>query len=239
MAKPIPIPAIKSRATTDAKAPDGRVVRAQRQRESRKAALVVVARRVFSEKGYHSTSIDDLIEAAGVARGTFYLYFESKRAIFEHLLDELFATLQGIVRRIDVAEGAVDPLVQMDALVDKIFATLVEHREIARILLREAVGIDADFDRKLGDFYGRIERLLERALETGMELGIVRPCRPELVGRCILGAVKEVVHHAFVTRPELGALGPTTTITTIDTNLLGREVIAFTLRGVWALPVRP
>jgi len=204
---------------------DGRVVRAQRQRESRKAALVVVARRVFSDKGYHSTSIDDLIEAAGVARGTFYLYFESKRAIFEHLLDELFGTLQGIVRRIDVTPGALDPLVQMDALVDQIFATLVEHREIARILLREAVGIDADFDRKLSDFYGRIERLLERALQTGMELGLVRPCRTDLVARCILGAVKEVVHHAFVTA---------NVDTNVDTSGLGREVIAFTLRGVWA-----
>ena len=68
---------------------DGRVSRAQRLRESRRAAVLAVARRLFSQKGYHATSIHDIIEAAEIARGTFYLYFESKRAIFDELLDGL------------------------------------------------------------------------------------------------------------------------------------------------------
>src|SRR4051812_30800900 len=94
---------------------DGRVARAARQRENRRAALLQVAREIFAQKGYHRTSIDDLIEAAGVARGTFYLYFESKRAIFDELLDGLFSTLASSVRRIDVSEDAPPPVVQMDA----------------------------------------------------------------------------------------------------------------------------
>ena len=61
---------------------DGRVARAEKARVERRAALLSTARQVFAQHGYHSTSIDDLIDAAGVARGTFYLYFESKRAIF-------------------------------------------------------------------------------------------------------------------------------------------------------------
>src|SRR6516225_1382383 len=128
---------------------DGRVTRAQRARAERRTAVLAAARRIFADKGYHATSIDDIIEAADIARGTFYLYFESKRAIFDELLDELFRTLQSKVSRIDVSPGAPPPVAQMDATVDKVFATLLEHRELARILLREAVGIDADFDRKL------------------------------------------------------------------------------------------
>jgi AcrR family transcriptional regulator len=203
---------------------DGRIARAQRQRESRRAALLQVARRIFSQKGYHSTSIDDLIEAAGVARGTFYLYFESKRAIFEELLDGLFATLASTVHRIDVTPGAPPPIDQVTAIVDRIFATLDENRELARILLREAVGLDEDFDRKLADFYGRIERMIASALRTGMTLGVVRPLDPEIVSRCILGAVKEIVHQAYVAP---GTPAP-------STATLGREVIAFTLTGVFA-----
>ena len=88
---------------------DGRVSRARKQREYRRAAVLAVARQVFSQKGYHATSIDDLIAAADIARGTFYLYFESKRAIFDELLDELFATLAATVKRIDVAPGAAPP----------------------------------------------------------------------------------------------------------------------------------
>src|SRR5205807_3908639 len=112
---------------------DGRVSRARKLRESRRAAVLRVARRIFSQKGYHETSIDDLIEAAGIARGTFYLYFESKRAIFDELLDQLVVLLQGAVRRIEVGPGASPPVEQMDATVDRVLELLLDHREMARI----------------------------------------------------------------------------------------------------------
>jgi AcrR family transcriptional regulator len=202
---------------------DGRVSRAERQRKLRRAAVLDAARTIFSQKGYHATSIDDLIEAAGIARGTFYLYFESKRAIFDELLDQLFATLAGTVHRIDVSPGAPPPVEQMNATVDLVFATLVENRELARLLLREAVGIDAEFDHKLNDFYGRIESLLVRALSTGIEMNLVRRCDPRIVARCALGAVKEVVHFAFVENDPRN----------VDVHRLGRELIAFTLKGLF------
>ena len=85
---------------------DGRVSRARLLRESRRASVLKVARQIFSKKGYHDTSIDDLIEAADIARGTFYLYFESKRAIFDELLDHLVTTLQAQVKRIEVGPDA-------------------------------------------------------------------------------------------------------------------------------------
>jgi AcrR family transcriptional regulator len=202
---------------------DGRVVRAQKQRESRRAAVLVAARKVFAKNGYHQTSIDDLIEEAGIARGTFYLYFESKRAIFDELLEELFVTLQGSVRRIDVGPAAPPPVSQMNETVDRVLETLLQHRELASILLREAVGIDADFDRKLADFYGRLEALIMRAVDTGRELGLVRPCEARVVARCILGSVKEVVHFAFVENDPAQ----------LDLRQLGRELIAFSLEGLF------
>jgi AcrR family transcriptional regulator len=202
---------------------DGRVSRAQKQREERRAALLVVARRIFSLKGYHATSIDDLIEGADVARGTFYLYFESKRAIFDELLEGLFTTLAARVKRIDISPDAPPPAEQMNATVDRVFTTLVDNREIARILLREAVGIDADFDRKLADFYGRIEIMLISAVETGIGMGLVRPCDSKVVARCILGLVKEVAHFAFVERNP----------NDVDIHHLGREMIAFALTGLF------
>jgi AcrR family transcriptional regulator len=203
---------------------DGRVSRAQRLRESRRAAVLTVARRIFSQKGYHATSINDLIEAADIARGTFYLYFESKRAIFDELLDGLVTTLQAQVKRIEVGPDAPPPVDQMNATVDRVLKTLLDNREMARILLREAVGIDSDFDRKLSEFYGRIEAMFVSALNTGRQLGVVRPCDANVVARCILGSVKEVVQWAFVEHDPLS----------IDMQQMGREIIAFTLKGCLA-----
>jgi len=203
---------------------DGRVSRARLLRESRRASVLAVARRIFSQKGYHDTSIDDLIEGADIARGTFYLYFESKRAIFDELLDHLVTTLQAQMKRIEVGPDAPDPVQQLNGTVDGVLKTLLDNREMPRILLREAVGIDTDFDRKLSDFYGRIEAMFVRALNTGRELGVVRPCDANVVARRTLGSVKEVVQSPFVEQDP----------TTVDLNQLGREVITNILKGCLA-----
>ena len=66
---------------------DGRVARAQRLRHERSTQLLSVARRLFAERGYHKTSIQDILDTAGVARGTLYLHFDGKRAMFDALVD--------------------------------------------------------------------------------------------------------------------------------------------------------
>ena len=209
--------------TPDSKV-DGRISRAQRLRESRRAAVLTVARRIFSLKGYHATSIHDIIETADIARGTFYLYFESKRAIFDELLDSLVATLQAQVKRIEVGPDAPPPVAQMDGIVDRVLKTLLDNREMARILLREAVGIDVDFDRKLAEFYGRIEAMIMGALNTGRQLGVIRPCDAKVVARCVLGSIKEVVQWAFVEQDP----------PPVEMTQVGREMIAFMLKGCLA-----
>src|SRR5215472_15244370 len=57
----------------------------------RRAQILAHARDVFAKRGYHAAKIDDIVSAAGVARGTFYLYFEDKRAIFEEIVDRTIA----------------------------------------------------------------------------------------------------------------------------------------------------
>jgi AcrR family transcriptional regulator len=51
--------------------------------------LLDAAEQVFARLGYHDASIVRITEAAGVGQGTFYLYFESKLAIFEELVEDL------------------------------------------------------------------------------------------------------------------------------------------------------
>jgi AcrR family transcriptional regulator len=202
--------------------PDGRVARGARLREERRNQVLDAARRLFALRGYHATSVHDIIDAADIARGTFYLYFESKRAIFEELLDGFFRTLTGAVRRIDTAPGAAPPLDQMHANVVRIFAVLDAERPMARILIREAVGLDEEFDRKLADFYGRVASLIEGGLRLGVQMGLVRPCDPRLVSWCVLGSVKEVCDHLFVA----GGAGS-------DLVEAGRALVDFNLRGVF------
>ena len=55
--------------------------------EKRKQELLKIAYRMFVEKGYDNTSIDEIIARAGIAKGTYYYYFPSKEATLEAVID--------------------------------------------------------------------------------------------------------------------------------------------------------
>ena len=62
--------------------------RAERK-EARREQLVKSAASVFMQQGVAAASVDDIVRAAGVAKGTFYLYFRGKKEIFDELVIDL------------------------------------------------------------------------------------------------------------------------------------------------------
>ncbi|MCX5743965.1 MAG: helix-turn-helix domain containing protein, partial [Proteobacteria bacterium] len=65
----------------------------ERAKQERRRKILGAAKYVFAEAGYHGASINMIIERAQIARGTFYLYFESKAAVFNSILDVAMADL--------------------------------------------------------------------------------------------------------------------------------------------------
>ncbi len=160
--------------------------------EERRSQLLAAARHVFADRGYHKAGVSHIIREAGVARGTFYNYFESKRAVFTAVLGELTAELAGAVVPIDVTR----PITAQARSNVKNVVEAVMRPDVVRLLFAEAVGIDAEGDAAVRAFYTAAEDRLARALETGRALGIVRTDRPRIMARCILGMVREPVFLA-------------------------------------------
>ena len=131
----------------------------------------------------------------GIARGTFYLYFEGKRAVFDELLDEMLSALDTRVKRIDPSRGPVGVLAQMEANVEGVFGYLLSNRAMLRVLLAEAVGLDAGFDQKMSEFYGRLLQMIEQALEDGKRMKLVGKVNTKIAALCILGSIKEVLYQ--------------------------------------------
>ncbi len=159
----------------------------------RRQQILNVARDVFARRGYHAAKIDDIVAAAGIARGTFYLYFDDKRAIFEEIVDRTIARLGMSIVRVDPHDEVRSVAEQVRDNIRRIMRILLEDRATTKILLSDALGVDPAFDRKLLSFYDEMLNLLEESLRDGQELGVVAKGDTRLFAYLTLGALKEVL----------------------------------------------
>ncbi len=159
----------------------------------RRQQILNVARDVFARRGYHAAKIEDIVAAAGVARGTFYLYFEDKRAIFEEIVDRTITRLGMSIVRVDPHDGAHTVADQVRDNIRRIMRILLEDRATTKILLSDALGVDPAFDRKLLSFYDEMSTLLEQSLRDGQALDVVRAGDVRLMSWLTMGAIKEVM----------------------------------------------
>lgn len=159
-------------------------------RIDRRQQLLTVARKLFAKEGYHGASIDDVIQTAGVARGTFYNYFDNKRALFQAVLEELFELVWQSVPPIEVGPGH-DVQAQIVSNLVSLCSLLETEPDVPRILLAGSSGLDPEADRALGRFYESCRTRLAKALEYGQGLGIVGTGDPTALAICIMGILKE------------------------------------------------
>ncbi len=164
----------------------------------RRQSILLAATEVFAKHGYHAAKIDDIVAAAGVARGTFYLYFEDKRAIFAEIVDRAFQRLGMAIIRVDTEHPSRSVADQVRENVRRIVHELLADPATTKILLSDAVGLDAAFDRKLISFYEEVGKLLESSLEDGQQLGIVSPGDARMFAIMTLGAVKETIYQVLM-----------------------------------------
>jgi AcrR family transcriptional regulator len=171
-------------------------------KSERRLQILQNAREVFAKHGYHAAKIDDIVAAAGIARGTFYSYFEDKRAIFDEIVDQTFARIGASIVRVDTDDPSRSVGEQVRQNIRAIVHALLEDRATTKILLSDAVGLDPELDRKLMSFYEAIGQLLESSLADGQERGIVAPGDVRMFSIMSLGAMKEIMYQ--VTMRDLG-----------------------------------
>jgi AcrR family transcriptional regulator len=170
---------------------------AQLSKEERRRQLLDAALECFGTRGYHQTQVSDIIEKADVARGTFYLYFESKREIFKALMEELFekvtAQIQALPR--DAVEKIPSQLLgNISRVTDLLFAEPL----LTRLLFNEAVGLDEEQDAQLRNFYQQILDYIHRGLKQGQEMGFVREGNVQVMALCLLGSLKEIFYQSLL-----------------------------------------
>jgi AcrR family transcriptional regulator len=162
-------------ATLDARAP-----RTERGRRTLRAILDAAATE-FGTRGFHDTSIVAITQAAGVALGSFYTYFESKEALFRALVTDMSARVGAVGAA--AVEGQVDMLSGERAVVHDFMAFARGHKELYRII-DEAEFVDPESWR--AHYEGAAARIGAR-LSEGAARGELRPGVGEVEAWAMMG----------------------------------------------------
>ncbi len=162
----------------------------------RRQHILAAARDVFAKRGYHDATIDDIVAEAGVARGTFYLYYEDKRAVFAELIDRFSAKITMAILRIDPEDAGRTVAEQARENIRAIVGVCLAERAMTKVLLTDVARIDSAFERKLFTFYDTVVQMLTESLRDGQALGIVADGEPRVMAVLTIGALKELLYQA-------------------------------------------
>ena len=163
------------------------------KKEERRQQILSSARDAFAEKGYQAVTVDDVVARAEIARGTFYLYFDDKRAVLDALVDDFLQRIGGCIVGIDIGHAKDSPREQLRQNVERITRMALSDPAMVKVALRDATGLDPAFDAKIHSFYEALRKLLGESLEEGQQNGIVRAGDRDVMVSIGLGGLKELV----------------------------------------------
>jgi AcrR family transcriptional regulator len=140
--------------------------------DQRRAQLLELARRAFSDRSYDEVSIDDLASVAGISKGLLYHYFPSKRDLYVAGLREIANELVDAVTR--VADD-LPPIDRMRASVDAYLDHIARHSRAFVSLMRGGIGSDPEVAAVVDSVRSRLfERLLSGSPAASLLAGDAR-----------------------------------------------------------------
>ncbi|KQP11820.1 TetR/AcrR family transcriptional regulator [Pseudorhodoferax sp. Leaf267] len=218
------MPTTPRRRTAKAIASPWRAVGAREdQREKKRQAVLQTAARLFNERGFHATSLDDIAERLHVTKPTLYYYVRSKDDILLECVRTALARMQAGIA--EVRQGGGRALDQLQACMRSYAAIVME--DFGQCVIR--IGEDPlppPLKKELRRLKAGIDHEFRRLIEEGVAEGSLAPCDPKLAAFMLAGALSWVGRWY---RPN-GALTP---------EQIAEQGIALLLGGVLAPAAAP
>ena len=174
----------------------------RRRKDARPAEIVAAALAVFSQRGFAATRLEDVADRAGTSKGTIYLYFATKEALFEAVVR---AMISPMLDRVDLAvrdsdRGSAELLRHV---IETVYREMVasERRQIMRMMIAEAGRFPSQVAFYHREVVGRAKALLGAIVARGVARGEFRdgPAtrHPQaILGPAIMAAIWKMLFDA-------------------------------------------
>ncbi|MDA8403566.1 MAG: TetR/AcrR family transcriptional regulator [Desulfobacteraceae bacterium] len=189
-----------------------------------KAALIEAAIKIFEQKGFQHARVSDIVSAAGVAQGTFYIYFRSKEEIFRescngfiNQIKEMFIQRTKHLFDGDTADEIIRNLYQV---VSDIIDIYQKNLAVAGLLFREGIGNGRLFKEIYEDILSIFLSLIEEQIKKAMSKGFMSIEDTEIASVLLFGLFERSLFYFMLIHQKT------------DISKLKRIIVDFVLKAL-------
>lgn len=149
--------------------------------------ILDAAAQIFSQKGFHAASMQDIAQAVNLQKGSLYHHVTSKQEILFSLLDR---ALDMLIQHIEqVISQPLNPEEKLRQAMIAYLHTMLEHRDLAAVLLLEHRSLELQYQSRHFPHRDRFERLWRDLIQEGVDRGTFESADPGLASKSLLGVM--------------------------------------------------
>lgn len=154
---------------------------------------------VFARNGYHETTVDEIAQAIGVAKGTIYYHFKNKEELYLALIREGSNLLEEQLRQ--AVDGATTPVDKIKNIIKSQLRFYEKEKDIVFLFLKELCGARLRREILAGMLSGCLG-IIRRVIEEGIKDGVFRNVDPEIATSSLFGMITiSAFHYTSYARP--------------------------------------
>jgi AcrR family transcriptional regulator len=200
----------------------------QRRKEARPGEIIEAALILFHQKGYSATKLDDVAHAAGVTKGTLYLYFPSKEALFKAAIS---ASIHPNLDRIEelAVNSTESATARLRNAISNWACALNECKgSISKLMIAEAGNFPELTDFYIETVVKRSRNLLITLIQAGIDSGEFRQTDPDMLARILFSPIllTSIWRHTYASHDPIA----------YDLNQLAQFHLDIVLHGIAIAP---
>jgi Transcriptional regulator len=192
---------------------------------SKRQQILEAAYAVFSSKGYHRATVDEIIALADTGKGTVYNYFNNKEQLFYTLIRERNQPFEVALQQ--TLDSGQPPLAKLEAMVRLFLRFYLENADLWRVMMHEMRGfgseglsyVKAETREKYREVFDRTVGMLMQAMQEGIDQGVLRESNVSHAAFGMFSVIVTLAFNQFITDVDVEAYK----ITDIFLNGLGKR----------------